>query len=268
MKKILSILLCAMLLLPAAAFAQARMPERHGIVTDDANVLSAQTVSDLSSYAEKLSDQVDIGLHVALVHFLDGMDAQSYANALFAKWELGNSDLLLLGAAGEDTFATALGADVQKRLGSANAENLMFTSSSFGYQFSTQQYDAAFASWCVALNKLVEKQLDEIIRMDGLFGQTAPPPVQQVQNYGSELWGDIMQSITDSNEDYFEHLEDRWDFDDDGLSAGGWIVLIILAVIMLRRNKYERRKRPGCTGWILSLLGVNLLVDLFRRRRH
>lgn len=268
MKRFLSVLLCLMLLLPVSAFAQARMPERHGTVTDDANVLSAQTASDLSAYAEKLYDQADIGLHVAIVHFLDGMDVQSYANALFAKWELGDGDLLLLGAAGEDTFATALGADVQKRLGTANAENLMFTSSSFAYQFSTQQYDAAFASWCVALNTLVEKQLDETIRMDGLFGQTAPSPVQHVQNYGSELWGDIMQSISESNEDYFEHLEERWDSDDDGLSAGGWIVLIILVMIMLRRNKYEKRKKPGCIGWIFSLLGINLLADLFRRRRH
>lgn len=268
MKKVLSVLLCLMLLLPAAAFAQARMPELHGTVTDDANVLSAQTVSDLSAYAEKLSEQTQMDLHIAIVHFLDGMDAQSYANALFAKWELDDNDLLLLGAAGEDTFATVLGAEVQKQLGSANAENLMFTSSAFGRQFSTQQYDAAFASWCTALNTLVEKQLNESIRMDGLFGQTASSPIQQVQSYGSELWGDVMQSITDSNEDYYERLEERWDSEDDGLSAGGWIVLIILVMVMLRRNKYERHKRPGCTGWLFSLLGVNLLADLFRRRRH
>jgi len=267
MKKIFAVFLCLMLLVPVAGFAQARLPQRHSTVTDDANVLSSQTVSDISAYAQKVRDRTDIGLHIAIVHFLDGLDAQSYANALFEKWDLGDSDLLLLGAAGEDTFATALGADVQKRLGSANAENLMFTSSSFGYQFSTQQYDAALASWCTALNALIEKQLDESIRMDGLFGQTSPSPIQQAQSYGSELWSDIMQSISDSNEDYFEHLEQRWD-EDEGLSAGGWIVLIILLMIIFRRNKYERRKRPGCMGWIFSLLGINLLSDLFRRRRH
>ena len=47
-----------------------------------------------------------------------------------------------------------------------------------------------------------------------------------------------------------------------------WILLIILVMIVLRRNKYERRKRPGCIGWIFSLLGINLLADFFRRRRH
>lgn len=267
MKKALCIFFCLLMLLPSMALAAARMPQRHSTVTDDANVLSAQTASDISAYAEKLSDQVEIELHVALVHFLDGMDARSYADALFAKWELGSDDLLVLGAAGEDSFATALGADVQKKLGSANAENLLFTSSAFGSLFAAQQYDAAFAAYCTALNALIEKQMEKTIRMDGLFGQTAPSPMEQAHSYGSQLWSDIMQSISDSSEDYHAQHQ-REEQEDNGLSAGGWIVLIILVMIMLRRNKYERKKRPGCIGWIFSLLGVNLLVDVLRRKKH
>ena len=39
----------------------------------------------------------------------------------------------------------------------------------------------------------------------------------------------------------------------------------ILVMIVLRRNKYERKKRPGCLGWLFGLLGINLLVDFFKK---
>lgn len=268
MKKIFSILICLVLaLLPLGAMAGVRMPECRGVVTDDANVLSSQTVSDLTKYAERLENETGILLRVALVHFLDGAEVQSYANTLFDLWELESDHLLIVGAAGEDSFACAAGNEAGKKLGSSHAENLLYTSSSFAQLFQTQQYDAAFAAYCTALSALAEKQLDESIRMDGLFGQTAPSPVQQAQSFGSELWNEIMESISDSSEDYYEHHE-REEREDNGLSAGGWIALIILVMIMLRRNKYEQKKRPGCLGWLLGLFGINLLMDLLRGRRH
>lgn len=265
MKKLFSILIClALAVLPVCAMAGVRMPACRGTVTDDANVLSAQTASDLNKYAERLENETGIALRVALVHFLDGAEAQSYANALFDLWELGGDHLLVLGAAGEDHFATVAGGQAAEKLGDRNAENLLYTSSDFAQLFGTQQYDAAFAAYCTALNALVEKQTGETIRMDGLFGQTVPTPVQQAQNYASQAWTDIMQSITDSSQSYYERHED----DDNGLSAGGWILLILLVWIMLRRNKYEKRKRPGCLGWLFSILGLNFFINLLRRTRH
>ena len=268
MKKYFVILIClALALLPMSAMAGVRMPECRGTVTDDANVLSAQTASDLSEYAKRLEDETGIALHVALVHFLDGAEVQSYANSLFDLWELESRDLLIVGAAGEDSFAAAAGNDALRTLGQSNVDNLLYTSSDFAGLFKTQQYDAAFAAYASAMTDLVKKQTNETIRMDGLFGQTDPSPAQQVQTFGSELWSDIMESITDSSEDYYEHHE-REEREDNGLSAGGWIVLIILVSIMLRRNKYEKKKNPGCTGWLFSMLGINFLINFLRRRHH
>ncbi|MDD6143673.1 MAG: TPM domain-containing protein [bacterium] len=269
-KRVFVLLLTLMLLVPLCALGALRMPEHRGTVTDDANVLSAQTVSDLNSYAQKLAEKADVNLHVALVHFLDGAEVQSYANTLFDLWELENDDLLLLGAAGEDSFAAVMGNDVQKVLGKTNAENLLFTSSEFSSFFRTQQYDAAIAAYCTALNELVHKQTGESIRMDGLFGQAAADPIQQVQQYGSALWSDVMQSISESSQDYLAHHE-REEREENGLTAGGWIVLIVLIVIMTRQSKaqrrYGQRRRSGCLTWILGLFGLNIFIDFLRGRR-
>jgi len=266
MKRMLSVLLC-LIMIPAMALGAARMPDMRGAVTDAADVLSQQTAEDLAAYAERLEDATDLRLHTAIVHFLDGMDAQAYANALFAKWELEEESILLLGAAGEDTFAMVMGGKAEKTLGKANAENLLFTSSEFSTLFRTQQYDSAYASYCTALNALAAKQTGESIRMDGLFGQSTPTPAQQVQNYTSELWSDVMEAISDSSESY-HHLHERGEREEEGLTAGGWIVLIILVIIMLRRNKADRKRKPGCLGWLFGLFGINLLMDFLRGRRR
>lgn len=269
-KRMFALLLTLMLLVPLCALGALRMPEYRGTVTDDANVLSAQTVTDLNSYAQKLAEKADVNLHVAMVHFLDGAEVQSYANTLFDLWQLDTDALLLLGAAGEDSFAAVMGNDVQKTLGATNAENLLFTSSEFSSFFRTQQYDAAIAAYCTALNELVHKQTGESIRMDGLFGQAAADPIQQVQQYGSALWSDVMQSISESSQDYLAHHE-REEREENGLTAGGWIVLIVLIVIMTRQSKAQRRygqkRRNGCLTWILGLFGLNILIDFLRGRR-
>lgn len=267
-KRIFTLLLvCSLLLVPLQALGALRMPDRRGSVTDDADVLSAQTAADLAAFSERAEDETGLKLHVAIVHFLDGAEVQSYANTLFDLWELGGSDLLLLGAAGEDSFAAVMGSEAQKKLGSSNAENLMYTSSEFGSLFRAQQYDAAFAAYCAAFASLAEKQLNETIRMDGLFGQTAPTPIEQAQQFGSEVWSNIITSISDSSADYQNH-HDRREREEEGLTAGGWIVLFILILIMSRKNKHSRRrKRSGCLGWILGLFGANMLIDFLRGRR-
>lgn len=271
MKKFLSLLLCALLLaVPLHALGAARMPEMRGAVTDDAGVFSAQTAADLQTYAERASEDAGVDLFVAAVHFLDGLDAQTYADELFARWSLDGGDILLLIAAGEDSYAVCVGGQAQQMLGKTNVENLMFTASSFGGLVKTQQYDAAIAEYCVALNALIARQMDETIRMDGLFGQTQPTVAEQAHSYASHLWDDVMSAIDSSSQHYdFDH--EREEREENGLTAGGWILLIVLVLIMLRRNKaekaYNRRRHPGCLGWFFGLFGINILMDIIRRRR-
>ena len=90
LKNMLCLCLCLVMVLAGPALASARLPVQRGAATDDADVLSAQTVSDFSSYAQQVEAETGLRLHVALVHFWDGLDAQAYADALFEAWALGD----------------------------------------------------------------------------------------------------------------------------------------------------------------------------------
>ena len=268
LKNMLCLCLCLVMALAGPALASARLPVQRGAATDDADVLSAQTVSDFSSYAQQVEAETGLRLHVALVHFWDGLDAQAYADALFEAWNLGDMDILLCGAAGEDAFATAMGDGAADLLGRQSAENLMYTSSRFGTLFASQQYDAALAEYCRAFNALVLKRTDADISLDGLFGtaQATPAPTSE-----SRLWDEVMDAINDSSEEYQARHDSRR-HTENGLSAGGWIVLAVLVLIVLKSGRRGRtgRMRGGCgcapLGWLFSLLGLNVLIDTFRRR--
>ena len=285
MKRLACLFTCLMMLaLCATAYGAARMPDSRGVLTDDADALGAQTAQDIASYAELLKNDTDVQLHVVIVHFLDGMDVQTYANELFTRWTLGQDDLLLLGAAGEDSFASAMGANVKRELGEANAENLMYTSSRFAEYFRSQKYDAAFASYFVALNTLVEKQYDERISLGSLFESaqvvgTAPAPTTSAAEFGSQLYQDVISAIQGRDDSYQDYHENR-ERESNGIGVGGWIVLAILIMIIFgqsdpvrkaRRQSGRDYRRYGCgcspLGWIFSIFGLNVLFDNLRRRR-
>ena len=263
MRKILCLLLC--LLLPLGAFAEPRMPEWRGNINDSADILTAQTLADLSEFSKQLSQQAGVDLHVATVHFLDGLDAQAYAARLFEKWELDDTDLLLLGVAGEDSFAAVMGSGAERTLGRTNTENLLYLSSDFGSLFRSQRYDDAMAAFAVGLNTLTEKQTGGAVRLDGLFGREPAVTIAPFELNGGELWQQVMESIN-------ETPAEEWFFEDeeDGMSAGSWIALLVLISILLRERKRDRQRRRmrgagrsgcGCSplGWIVGLLGLGFL---------
>lgn len=284
MKRAMGCLLLAVLLAcltAVAGLANARMPQRRGALTDDADVLEAQVAADVAEYARRLEDETGIGLHVVLVHFLDGLDARSYANDLFSAWALGEDDLLLLGAAGEDSFAVALGDDVAGKLGRTNAENLLYTSSHFSALFKSQQYDAAMAAFAEALSSLGSRQLKAQASLDGLFedylntSSGVSPVKTEAQSYASELWDEVMTAIQQSGDDYQARQQTHRD-ERGGMSVGGWLVLLLIVLILFGQSGPARRARRngprsccGCSplGWVAGLLGLNVFADLFRRRK-
>ena len=164
--------------------------------------------------------------------------------------------------------AVGMTAGAADLLGRQSAENLMYTSSRFGTLFASQQYDAALAEYCRAFNALVLKRTDADISLDGLFGtaQATPAPTSE-----SRLWDEVMDAINDSSEAYQARHDSRR-HTENGLSAGGWIVLAVLVLIVLKSGRRGRagRMRGGCgcapLGWLFSLLGLNVLIDTFRRR--
>ena len=253
-------LLCLVLalMMPLAALAAPRMPSRRGAVTDDADVLSAQTAADFEAYATRVEEETELQLHAALVHFLDGLDVQTYADQLFAQWELGGKDVLLVTAAGEDSFAAVMGSEAAGQLG--KAENLLYTSSDFSGLIRTQQYDAAIAAYCKALDALLVKRNGESC-IGTLFG-TQPQEAPEAQRYVSRLWSDVMQSLENAGTEAQVRYEER-EKQDNGISAGGWVVLIILMVLLMRQQSRRKWKRTGCgcspLGWLFGLLGLGFL---------
>ena len=112
------------------------------------------------------------------------------------------------------------------------------------------------------------KRTDADISLDGLFGtaQATPAPTSE-----SRLWDEVMDAINDSSEAYQARHDSRR-HTENGLSASGWIVLAVLVLIVLKSGRRGRagRMRGGCgcapLGWLFSLLGLNVLIDTFRRR--
>lgn len=263
------------LCLTLPAFAAPRMPENRGALTDDANALGAQTARDIQEYAELAEDETDVKIHVALTHFFDGVEAKTYARQLFEKWDLGKNDLLLVGAAGEDVFAIAMGKTVEKELGASNAENLLYTSSSFASLFRAQEYDAAFSSFFLALNDLLCKQYGEEIELGELFRRQSGAE-KQTTSSSPALWEQILGSMSENTEDYQENHSQE----ENGLGVGGWVILAILIAIIFGQSDPVRKSRNqhrgqhrnygcGCSplGWILTLIGAGTIIDKLRRRR-
>ena len=292
-KTLMLLTLVCTLLFSATALGQARYPTPGDVVTDDANVLSQTMARDIADYAGKLEQQTGLQVHVALVLFLDGETAQTYADTLFARWALGKDDLLLLGAAAEDTFAMASGEDVKAKLSDASLTSLMYASG-FSDAFRAQRYDAAMGSLFVKFNELVSKQYGETVELDGLFAdyrnaaQTDAAPAttfadaaasvqSAVQNAVGTvvettggLWDSTMNAIANNVQSYKNYSQQN-DQAGGGMSAGGWIVLIIIVLIVLGQgNRARRRGYGGCgcspVGWIFSGLGLGALLDRFVHR--
>lgn len=302
MKKWICGILSLMLVLTSAfALADARMPVSRGSLTDDADVLSSAMSSAIVEYVGDVKDETGVDVQVAIVHFLDGLDAQTYANQLFEKWELGDEAVLLLCAAGEDTFAVSMGKKAESKLGKQNMDNLMYTSSDFSGHIARQEYDVAFAKYFVAFNDLANKRYDEKLALPKTITKTAdvgvlegeqeqPTAVQPIgtgslwsqiisgvpefENGSSVLipgmWSETMQGVEDNSSNYTNYYESH-DYGENGIGVGGWIILVILVMIIfsqshpVRKANNRYRKNHGGKGWLFGLLGLAVL-RIFRRK--
>lgn len=97
---VVGLLLCSAL---TVAFAS-DFPPLTGRVVDQADVMTAESRSDIEAKSKELEDKSGIQLVVATVQSLQGSDIETYANELFRFWRLGqaqknNGVLLLVGPA-------------------------------------------------------------------------------------------------------------------------------------------------------------------------
>jgi len=284
LKILFTLALVLALLTSASALGEARYPAQGGTLTDDANALGKTMARDIAAYAEKAESETGVKLRVALVLFLDGETAQTYADALFARWNLGGNDLLILGAAAEDSFALSAGADVEAKLSQTSLKNLLYASG-FADAFKRQRYDDAFGAFFPAFNDLLAKQYDAKIVLGELFSayqtdggavtavETAAPETgASAAGSGSTLWAAVMDSVEGGVQDYQEYRDQRKE-DGSGMSPTGWIVLAVIALILLGQGSAARRARRGggcgCSplGWIAGALGLGALFGCGRGER-
>jgi uncharacterized protein len=106
------ILAALVLCLASLAFAL-DFPPLTGRVVDQANIMTAQSRTDLEAKLKELEDKSSIQLVVATVKSLQGSDVETYANGLFRSWKLGeakkNNGVLLLIAPAEHKVRIEVG---------------------------------------------------------------------------------------------------------------------------------------------------------------
>lgn len=252
----LAALFFALMFLFSCALAQPRYPDRKGVVTDAAAVLSKATLDDMTEVIRELSDEDTVDLCLATVDFLDGASLASYGDELREAWKMDKDDLLLLMAVGEDKFAFFPGKDVHKHLSASVLDKLL--SANFAAPFLRQEYDSAIAALMPALVKEINKSYDKDISLDGLFGvqESRPMPdwfTREILTIREEE-PDLRHRVTQEDED-------------TGLSLGKVILTVVLLMIIFG-NHDKRRRGCGCSGCgcapfssLLAALGLWKLWD-------
>jgi uncharacterized protein len=133
----------AALILSFASLAFALdFPPLTGRVVDQANVMTAESRSDVEAKLKDLEDKSGIQLVVATVKSLQGGDIETYANQLFRFWKLGeaqkNNGVLLLVAPNEHKVRIEVGYGLEGTL--TDALSSVIISSAIIPRFKTNDF--------------------------------------------------------------------------------------------------------------------------------
>ena len=137
-------------------------PPLTGRVVDQANIMTAQSRTDLETKLKELEDKSGIQLVVATVKSLQGGDVETYANDLFRYWKLGeaqkNNGVLLLVAPAEHKVRIEVGYGLEGTL--TDALSSVIISSAIIPRFKAGDFSAG-----------IERGVDGIVSV--LSGDTA-----------------------------------------------------------------------------------------------
>ena len=122
----LALVATALFVCASALAAELNFPQLSGRVVDQANILSADTRTALTSKLKNLEDKSGIQLVVATVSSLDGQEIEPYANQLFRTWKLGeakkNNGVLFLVAPKEHRVRIEVGYGLEGTLTDATSK--------------------------------------------------------------------------------------------------------------------------------------------------
>lgn len=244
-----------------SAAPQPRYPQKNGPINDFANVLSAQTVQELNAFAEEVQKETGASFYLATVHFLDGQEISAYAQSLAARWELGEKDLLVLLAVGQDAYHAWAGSELEQKIPSASRQILL--SQQLHAPFLEQQYDRALTAYIPALADALGKAYGESIALTGSLAPAATAaPVRGIE------WSYIFDADEDDNA---EDVEDRvrrvirGEEKRSGISLGKTIALAFVLYLIFGDKKKGRSGCMGCgcspIGWLLAAFGLQKFFD-------
>jgi uncharacterized protein len=123
-------------------------PPLTGRVVDQADVMTAESRSDIEAKSKDLEDKSGIQLVVATVQSLQGSDIETYANELFRFWRLGqaqkNNGVLLLVAPAEHKVRIEVGYGLEGTL--TDALSSVVISSAIIPRFKTNDFSGGIVS--------------------------------------------------------------------------------------------------------------------------
>ena len=241
----------------------AELPEKNGDVNDFANVLSPQLINEVSAFVKELDKKTGVKLTLSLVHFLDGQQIGAYAQALSEKWQLGENDLLILLAVGEDNYYAWAGAQVEKKLPSDSRQILL--SRHLQAPFLAQRYDGALTAYIPALAEALEKAYGKSLT---LTGSLAPAAAAALPAKGFD-WSQLLVYEPEDVRRVDEQVEDKvrqliTGEEDSGFSLVKTLIIAYVLWLIFGKKK-ARRGCAGCgcapIGWILASLGLQKFFD-------
>ncbi|MBQ8536559.1 MAG: TPM domain-containing protein, partial [Clostridia bacterium] len=248
--------------LPDHVEVQPAYPERGGAVNDYANVLSSQMAAQLEAFHESLKEKTGVGFYLANLHFLDGQDIKTYAETLFAQWGLGENDLLVLLAVGEDNYYSCAGRELTKKFPDASQQILL--SQHLQKPFVTQQYDQAMADYIPALAASLGKTFGETVPLTGAMApQATPGPTARVdwaRLFAEDDWEDRLEDKVENSLERILRGEEKG----SGISLGKTLTIAFVLWLIFGKKKRRRGlKGCGCSpiGWILAALGLQKFFD-------
>jgi len=158
-------------------------PPLTGRVVDQANIMTAQSRTELETKLKELEDKSSIQLVVATVKSLQGGDVETYANGLFRSWKLGeakkNNGVLLLIAPAEHKVRIEVGYGLEGTL--TDALSSVIISSAIIPRFKTGDFSGG-----------IERGVDGIVSV--LSGDTADwqPKVRVRSDDASSVINDLL----------------------------------------------------------------------------
>ena len=232
MRRIVSLIVLLVLCLVLPAQAETQYPLSQGIVTDLADVLREDTVTDLTTLSERAHNASLGQFYVVTRHFLGGTDASVYARQLFEAWHLNSDDVLFLMVIGEEKYAMEVGSAARSALSADTQTSLM--ASHFRAAFLNREYDRAVNELSVQTVQTMAKAAGKTLNTNGLFGTAAVQPTTKPQS-ASSVWEGMFSFQDYQDEDwpldieYSSHTSFNW---------RGWLVWgLVIYFVFFRKKK-------------------------------